>query len=113
MSALSIQHAAKRFSNGALALDDVTLLLEPKEFLAIVGPSGSGKTTLLRAVAGLEQLDSGSIRLGSEAIDDRPPRERIIAMVFQQPALYPHLTVRKNLAFPLTMRKVNAAEIES
>ena len=112
MPALSIQNAVKRFSNGAIALDDVSLILETNEFLAIVGPSGSGKTTLLRAVAGLEQLDSGTIRLGEKAIDHLPPRDRNVGMVFQQPALYPHLTVRKNLAFPLAMRKLNADEIQ-
>jgi multiple sugar transport system ATP-binding protein len=112
MPALSIQNAAKRFSNGALALDDVTLSLEPNELLAIVGPSGSGKTTLLRAIAGLEQLDSGTIRIGEKAIDRLPPRDRNVAMVFQQPALYPHLSVRKNVAFPLAMRKLDAGAIE-
>lgn len=112
MTALSIQHASKRFANGAVALDDVNLDLQPNELLAIVGPSGSGKTTLLRAIAGLERLDSGSIRLGDKSIDHTQPRERNLAMVFQQPALYPHLSVFENIAFPLRMRRAAQDEID-
>jgi ABC-type sugar transport system ATPase subunit len=112
MTALSIQHARKQFANGVVALDDIDLSLSPGELLAIVGPSGSGKTTLLRAIAGLELLDSGSIRLGDQGIDQLPPRERNIAMVFQQPALYPHLSVANNIAFPLRMRRMLRQEID-
>jgi multiple sugar transport system ATP-binding protein len=112
MSALSIQHAAKRFANGAVALDDVSLSLQSNELLAIVGPSGSGKTTLLRAIAGLEKLDSGSVRLDDKAIDGLSPRERNLAMLFQQPALYPHLSVKENIAFPLKMRSTSLEETE-
>ncbi len=104
MPALSIDHATKRYSDGVTALDDLSLLVRAGEFLAIVGPSGSGKTTLLRAIAGLESLNAGTIRLGEKLLDALPPRQRNVAMVFQQPALYPHLKVADNIAFPLQMR---------
>jgi ABC-type sugar transport system ATPase subunit len=108
---LSIQHAAKNFPGGVIALADLCLDLRDGELLALVGPSGSGKTTLLRAIAGLERLDSGVIRLGDVMLDGVPPRRRNVAMVFQQPALYPHLRVRDNIAFPLRMRGERRAVI--
>jgi multiple sugar transport system ATP-binding protein len=95
------------------AVSDVTLTTREGEFLVLLGPSGSGKSTLLRMVAGLEEPTSGEIRIGGEVVNDRTPRERGIAMVFQSYALYPHLTVLENIEFPLKARGVpRAARIE-
>src|SRR5215475_4348477 len=104
MPPLSIQKATKRFERSVVALDNVCIEVREGELLAIVGPSGSGKTTLLRAIAGLEKLDTGTIRLGDVVLDVLAPRRRDIGMIFQQPALYPHLSVRDNIAFPLRLR---------
>ena len=105
MSRLEIQQAAKQFSGGQTALDNLSLEVADGELLAIVGPSGSGKTTLLRAIAGLETLTSGRILFDGQDVGRRTPKDRNVAMVFQQPALYPHLNVADNLAFPLRMRR--------
>jgi multiple sugar transport system ATP-binding protein len=88
-------------------VDGVTLEFREAEFVAIVGPSGSGKSTLLRMIAGLESPTSGSLRFDSEVVNNVPPRNRDVGMVFQNYALYPHLTVAENLAFPLQIRKEN------
>src|SRR5687768_9215908 len=94
-------------------LDDVTLTLEAREFIAFLGPSGSGKSTLLRIIAGLESADAGEIRLEGKRIDGLPPGERGVAMVFQHYALYPHMTVRENMAFGLKNARVPKDEIET
>ena len=94
-------------------LDGVSLTMEPKEFIAFLGPSGSGKSTLLRIIAGLETLDEGEVRLDGERIDHLPPGRRGVAMVFQHYALYPHMSVRENMAFGLKNAKVPREEIES
>ena len=112
MPSLVIQQAAKRFSKNVVALDDLSLEVSDGELLAIVGPSGSGKTTLLRCIAGLERLDTGTIRLGGESLNGLPPWRRDVALMFERPALYPHLTVRNNVAFPLRMRGEAAAVID-
>jgi len=104
------EHVTKRFGAHA-ALQDVTLDVESGECLVLLGPSGCGKTTLLRLVAGLETADSGRIVLGDRDVDNLAPADRNVAMVFQNYALYPHLTVFQNIAFPLTARGVGVAEI--
>jgi multiple sugar transport system ATP-binding protein len=104
MPPLIVEHAVKRFPNGVVALDDLDLAVGAGELLAIVGPSGSGKTTLLRCIAGLERLDSGAVRSGDQLLDGLPPWRRDVALMFERPALYPHLRVRDNVSFPLRMR---------
>ena len=111
MPALSIQNATKRFERSVVALDNICIEIRDGELLAVVGPSGSGKTTLLRAIAGLEKLDTGTIRLGDVVLDILAPRRRDIGMIFQQPALYPHLSVRDNIAFPLRLRGETRANL--
>ncbi len=101
----------KRFG-GFVALKGVDLDIEPVEFFALLGPSGSGKTTTLRMIAGLETPDEGVIEVDGEDMTHAPPAERDIAMVFQNYALYPHMTVRENIAFPLKMDKVPKSKIE-
>ncbi|MHC3439628.1 ABC transporter ATP-binding protein [Natrialbaceae archaeon A-gly3] len=104
MATLELRNVTKRFadgSDGILAVDDVSLTVEDGEFLVLVGPSGCGKSTTLRMIAGLESVTSGTISLGEEPIADQPPQRRDIAMVFQNYALYPHMTVRGNMRFGL------------
>jgi ABC-type sugar transport system ATPase subunit len=109
---LSIQNATVQFDRGFKAIDGISLEVNDGELLSVIGPSGSGKTTLLRAIAGLEKLTAGTIRLGERILNGVPPRQRNVAMVFQQPALYPHLSVRENIAFPLRMRSANPKDID-
>ncbi|MCA1705306.1 MAG: ABC transporter ATP-binding protein, partial [Actinobacteria bacterium] len=103
--------ATKRYGD-VVALESLNLTVEDGELVVFVGPSGSGKTTALRLLAGLESISSGHVYIGDRQVDDIPPRERDIAMVFQDYALYPQMTVYKNLAFGLRMRKVPGAEID-
>src|SRR5688572_12702308 len=104
MADVSIRSLNKNYENGFHAVKDVNLEIKDKEFLVLVGPSGCGKTTTLRMVAGLEEVTSGEIRIGEQVVNDLPPKERDIAMVFQNYALYPHKTVFDNMAFRLQMR---------
>jgi multiple sugar transport system ATP-binding protein len=108
---ISLRGVSKAFGR-TLALDSVDLEIAPGEAIAVVGPSGSGKSTLLRIIAGLEDPDDGEIDLGGAAMDDVPARQRDVAMVFQSFALYPHLTVFRNLATPLELRGVPRVETE-
>ena len=104
MAQVSIRRLNKKYDNGFHAVKDVDLEIHDKEFLVLVGPSGCGKTTTLRMVAGLEEVTSGEIRIGDKVVNDLPPMDRDIAMVFQNYALYPHKTVFDNMAFGLQMR---------
>src|SRR6202047_5472127 len=94
------------------AVDGVDLAIKEGEFLVLLGPSGCGKTTLLRMIAGLEKQTSGDILIGGNVVNDLPPRARKIAMVFQSYALYPHLTVAKNIAFPLKAQGAEPSSIQ-
>ncbi len=111
MAELAITNLVKRFAGGVVGVDDVTLTVGEGAFTALVGPSGCGKTTMLRLVAGLEEPTSGAVRIGTRDVTWLPPRDRDVAMVFQNYALYPHLTVRENIAFPLTVRRMPGAEV--
>jgi multiple sugar transport system ATP-binding protein len=109
MARVALKHVTKRFGD-VTAVDDLTLEAEDCEFLVLLGPSGCGKSTALRIVAGLETADEGSVTIGDRVVDDIEAKDRNIAMVFQTYALYPHMTVRKNIEFPLRTRKVEAHE---
>ncbi len=113
MARLLIDNLTKVYPGGVRALDRFSLDVADGEFVVVVGPSGSGKSTLLRIVAGLERATSGAIRIGERLVNDLAPRRRDVAMAFQHPALYSHLSVRQNLAFPLRLRKRPRSEIES
>ena len=111
MAEVRFEHVTKVFPGGTVAVDDLTLTAEDGEFLILVGPSGCGKTTALRMVAGLERISAGEIRIGDRVVNDVPPKDRDIAMVFQNYALYPHMTVERNLAFGLRQRKTPRDEL--
>src|SRR5712672_3400228 len=111
MANVTIRALNKKYENGFHAVKDVNLEIRDKEFLVLVGPSGCGKTTTLRMVAGLEEITSGEIRIGEQVVNDLPPMDRNIAMVFQNYALYPHKTVFDNMAFGLQMRKYPKEEV--
>ena len=111
MPGLTLDHVFKEFPGGTVAVNDLSLDIADGEFMIFVGPSGCGKTTALRMIAGLEKITSGTIRIGDHVINDDSPRDRDIAMVFQNYALYPHMTVYKNLAFGLKERKMPKDEI--
>ncbi|HLZ45318.1 MAG TPA: ABC transporter ATP-binding protein [Gemmatimonadales bacterium] len=111
MSSVTIRRLSKVFDGGIQALHHLDLDVRDGELLVLLGPSGSGKTTALRCIAGLEEPTAGEIVIGDRVVTHVPPGERDVAMVFQIPALYPHLTVRENIAFPLEMRRVPAAQV--
>jgi multiple sugar transport system ATP-binding protein len=111
MSGVTYDHVTKEFGN-VVAVNDLDLKIDDKEFLVFVGPSGCGKTTALRLLAGLEEISKGTIKIGERVVNDVPPKDRDIAMVFQSYALYPHITVYDNLAFGLKLRKTPKDEIK-
>jgi multiple sugar transport system ATP-binding protein len=111
VATVTFEAVTKRFSDDTVAVDDLTLTVNEGEFLILVGPSGCGKTTALRMVAGLEEITSGEIRIGERIINDLPPANRDVAMVFQNYALYPHMSVYNNIAFPLRQKHVKKDEI--
>ena len=111
MAEVILEHVSKEYTDGTRAVDDLDLPVDDGELLVLVGPSGCGKTTVLRMVAGLEDVSSGTIRVGDRVINDVPPKDRDTAMVFQSYALYPHLSVADNIGFGLKLRKMPKDEI--
>jgi multiple sugar transport system ATP-binding protein len=111
VATVTFEHVTKRFGD-FVAVNDNNLEIQDGEFMVLVGPSGCGKTTSLRMIAGLEEITSGNLKIGDRVVNDVAPKDRDIAMVFQSYALYPHMSVRDNLAFGLKLRKVPKAEIE-
>lgn len=112
MAQVSLTHVSKVFPGNIRAVSDITLGIESKEFVVLVGPSGCGKSTTLRMIAGLEEITEGEIYIGDKLVNDVPAKDRDIAMVFQNYALYPHMTVYENMAFGLRLRKYSKAEID-
>lgn len=112
MANLKLSHIYKVYPNGVKAVNDFTMDIEDKEFIVFVGPSGCGKSTTLRMIAGLEEITAGELRIGDVVVNEMEPKDRDIAMVFQNYALYPHMTVYDNMAFGLKLRKVPKAEID-
>lgn len=110
MASVEFQHIFKVYSNGYTAMKDLCLHINDGEFIVFVGPSGCGKSTALRMLAGLEEISAGKLIIGGEVVNNKTPQERNIAMVFQNYALYPHMTVRQNMEFPLRMMKVSKDE---
>ncbi len=112
MSSVTLSHIYKTYAGGVTAVSDFTLEIEDKEFIVLVGPSGCGKSTTLRMVAGLEEISDGELYIGDKLVNDVAPKDRDIAMVFQNYALYPHMTVYDNMAFGLKLRKTPKDEID-
>src|SRR5689334_8428500 len=110
MASVEIRGVKKRFGSTAV-IHGVDVSIADGEFVVLVGPSGCGKSTLLRMIAGLEEISGGEIAIGDRVVNDLPPKERDIAMVFQNYALYPHMTVRDNMAFSMRLRGTAAAEV--
>src|SRR5690348_12410990 len=111
MATVTFDHVNKSFGD-VHVVKDMNLAINDGEFMVLVGPSGCGKTTSLRMIAGLEEITSGELKIGDRVVNDVPPKDRDIAMVFQSYALYPHMTVRDNMAFGLKLRKLPKADIE-
>ena len=112
MAEVTIKNVSKVYDGGVKAVDNISLEIKDREFMVLVGPSGCGKSTTLRMIAGLEDISSGEISIGKRVVNNVPPKDRDIAMVFQNYALYPHKTVYDNLAFGLKLRKVPKADID-
>jgi multiple sugar transport system ATP-binding protein len=112
MAAIELKNIVKQYGDGFQAVNDVSLDIADGEFMILVGPSGCGKSTLLRMIVGLEDITSGDMMIGGERVNEKAPRDRNLAMVFQNYALYPHLTVYENIAFPLRLAKMSDAEVK-
>lgn len=113
MASIILKNITKKYEGNVVAVHDFNLKIENNEFIILVGPSGCGKSTTLRMIAGLEDITEGELFIGGELVNNVPPKDRDIAMVFQNYALYPHMTVFKNMAFGLTLRKIPKSEIET
>jgi multiple sugar transport system ATP-binding protein len=113
MAEIVLDRVTKSYPDGAVAVKDLSMTINDGEFIILVGPSGCGKSTTLNMIAGLEEISSGELRIGGERVNEKAPKDRDIAMVFQSYALYPHMTVRQNIAFPLTLAKAKKADIAS
>jgi multiple sugar transport system ATP-binding protein len=113
LAKIVLEDVTKSYPDGTTAVQDLNLQIRDGEFCVFVGPSGSGKSTALRMIAGLEEISSGTVRIGDRVVNELPPRDRDIAMVFQNYALYPHMTVFENLAFALKLRKMPKAEMRN
>src|SRR3954469_20848795 len=111
MAEIEFDNLTKRYADGHEAVKQLSLEIPDGEFVILVGPSGCGKSTALRMVAGLEEITAGELRIGGTVVNAAPPKDRDIAMVFQTYALYPHMTVRQNMAFSLKLAKVSRGEI--
>src|SRR4030095_1620482 len=112
MADIVLEHVTKRYPDGAEAVKDVNLDIADGEFVILVGPSGCGKSTALNMIAGLEDISEGELRIAGEVVNKKAPRDRDIAMVFQSYALYPHMTVRDNMAFSLNIAKRPKEEVD-
>ena len=112
MAAIEMKHIVKQYGDGFPAVNDVTIDVADGEFMILVGPSGCGKSTLLRMIVGLEDITSGDMVIGGDRVNDKAPRDRNLSMVFQNYALYPHLTVYENIAFPLRLAKASDKEVD-
>jgi multiple sugar transport system ATP-binding protein len=111
MAEIVLDRVAKSYAGGAAAVKDLSITIADGEFIILVGPSGCGKSTTLNMIAGLEDITSGELRIGGDRVNEKAAKDRDIAMVFQSYALYPHMTVRQNIAFPLTLAKMSKADI--
>jgi multiple sugar transport system ATP-binding protein len=109
---VAFDHVRKVYPDGTVAVQDLSLEIADGDLMVLVGPSGCGKTTALRMVAGLEEITAGEVRIGDDVVNELPPRDRDVAMVFQNYALYPHKSVYENLAFPLKLRRLSKAEVD-
>src|ERR671914_360821 len=112
MAGITLEGITKRYPDGYEAVRDMSLAIEDGEFVILVGPSGCGKSTALRMIAGLEDITEGELRIGGDVVNDRAPKDRDIAMVFQNYALYPHMSVRQNMGFALQLRGAEKSEID-
>ena len=112
MSEIVLDHVTKRFPDGTIAVDEATFTIEDGEFFILVGPSGCGKSTLLNMIVGLEDISDGELRIDGKVVNDVDPKDRNMAMVFQSYALYPHMTVRENMGFPLKLAKMPEEDIK-
>src|SRR5215210_6983086 len=112
MAEIKLENVTKRFPDGYEAVRDMNLEIQDGEFMILVGPSGCGKSTALRMIAGLEDITDGELKIGGDVVNQKAPRDRDIAMVFQNYALYPHMSVRDNMGFALKLKGVDKEEIK-